>query len=293
MTTTVRMRAMARWLTRLALAAALSGSAAMLAAETAWADRALVRNAKSWRYQLQGDVGGLASSNVDVVAVDLDGAKGSVARLKQKPGGGRRAVLAYIAIGEAEPWRPYWKTCCAGGSPSWLTSRIQGWKNNYVVRFWEPGWKAIVAQRVREAMAAGFDGLYLDRVDTWENISAPAGSRAAMISFVREVAAVARSIRGNAAILVQNGEELLTSDSYVDAIDAIAKEDLIHGINHDGKRNASADISWSLSLLKRAQARGKTIFVVEYLSGSSAERVAAEIRKHGFVPNFAPRSLTR
>jgi uncharacterized protein (TIGR01370 family) len=113
-----------------------------------------------------------------------------------------------------------------------------------------------------------------------------------MISFVKEVAAEARSANGNAAIVVQNAEELLTDDGYVSVIDGVAKEDLIHGINHDGKRNTTANIQWSSNLLKRAKSRGKAIFVVEYLSGSTAQSVAAEIRKQGFVPNFAARGLT-
>jgi cysteinyl-tRNA synthetase len=271
----------------LLLAAALG---ALLPSGSAWAGRGLVRSAKSWSYQLQGNVGRIAASNADVVVVDPDHA-GSAARFRTKPGGGRRAVLAYLSIGEAERGRPYWKSCCSGGSPSWLTGRTQGWAGNYIVKFWEPGWKAIVASRVRSFMAQGYDGLYLDRVDTYENVQAPGGSRNAMIAFVREVASQARSIKGDAAILVQNAEELLTSDSYVAAIDGIAKEDLVHGVNHDGGRNPGGMVKASVGLLQRAKAKGKTIFVVEYLTGGTASGVADEIRRLGFVPNFAGRSL--
>lgn len=254
--------------------------------------RSIVHSAKSWIYQLQGNVGPIASTSADVAVVDPDHA-GSPARFKQKPGGGRRVVLAYISVGEAERWRGYFKRCCSGGSPGWLTGRTQGWQGNYVVRFWEPAWKAIVLQRVKSALAAGYDGLYLDRVDTYESIKAPGGSRAAMIAFVREIAAAARAQKGDAAILVQNAEELLTDGSYIAALDGIAKEDLFHGIGHDGRRNSSGDIRASSALLKRARARGKAVFVVEYLRGSGAERIAAEIRAQGFVPNFAPRGLER
>jgi uncharacterized protein (TIGR01370 family) len=112
-----------------------------------------------------------------------------------------------------------------------------------------------------------------------------------MIKLIKEVAAAARAKRGDFAIMVQNAEELLSDSSYVATIDAIAKEDLFHGINHDGRRNSSGDISYSVRDLKRAQAAGKTIFVIEYLSGSSAEGVRSEIRKQGFVPFFGPRNL--
>ena len=140
-------------------------------------------------------------------------------------------------------------------------------------------------------MAAGFDGIYIDRVDTWENVKAPGSSRGAMIQLVKEVSTWTRGHNGNAAIMVQNGEELLNDGSYLAAIDAIAKEDLIHGIDHKGSRNSSGDIVHSTKLLRSAQAAGKKIFVIEYLKGSSAESVRSEIRKLGFVPFFGPRDL--
>lgn len=273
------------------LSLALSGA---LGSDKAEASRHSLRSAQSWAYQLQGSPTALAGSPADVVVVDADHMRGAASRLRSKPGGGRRVVLAYLSIGEAERWRGYWKSCCAGSRPSWLTTRTQGWQGNYVVHFWEPAWKAIVRERVRQIMAAGFDGLYLDRVDTYENVSgAPGGSRAAMIAFVREVAAYARSFKGDAAILVQNAEELLSSDAFLEAIDGIAKEDLFHGVHHDGKRNPAGMVSESVRLLKRAQARGKTIFVIEYLTGSTADNVRAEIRRQGFVPFFGGRNLSQ
>ncbi|MBS0244024.1 MAG: endo alpha-1,4 polygalactosaminidase, partial [Proteobacteria bacterium] len=120
----------------------------------------------------------------------------------------------------------------------------------------------------------------------------PGSSRAAMIAFVKEIAAKARAIKPDAAIVVQNAEELLSSDSYVAAIDGIAKEDLFYGADHGGSRNPSGMVSESVGLLKRAKAKGKKVFVVEYLSGGSASRVASEIRAQGFVPNFAGRNLS-
>lgn len=260
------------------------------AADAAASD-SLLKSARSWSYQLQGNVGRIASSPADMVVVDPDHA-GSASRFRKNAGGGRRPVLAYLSIGEAERGRPYWQRCCASGSPSWMTGRTQGWSGNYAVKFWEPGWKAIVAARVKHFLALGYDGLYLDRVDTYENVKAPGGSRAAMIAFVREVAAQARAIKPGASIVVQNAEELLTSGSYVTAIDGIAKEDLFHGVNHDGARNPRGMVSSSVSLLKRAKARGKSVFVVEYLSGGAAERVGREIRAQGFVPAFAGRGLS-
>ncbi len=72
---------------------------------------------KSWAYQLQhADPAEIARSSYDLVVVDYsvngDPAKplkaADVERMKKKPGGGRRIVLAYVSIGEAEDYRFYW-----------------------------------------------------------------------------------------------------------------------------------------------------------------------------------------
>lgn len=259
-----------------------------LAPDAARADRDTVKRAQSWTYQLQGDMGSTRRSNADVAVIDPDHA-GSADRYKAKAGGGKRAVLAYISIGEAESWRSYMKS---GGNKSWNTGRTQGWAGNTAVRYWDADWKRIVKSRVRAAIAKGYDGVYLDRVDTYETVKAPGGSRAEMVRFVKEVAAEARAAKGNAAVVVQNAEELLTDKSYTAAIDGVAKEDLYHGIRHRGERNSSGDIAASRSALKSAKAQGKAVFVVEYLSGSTADKAAGEARRDGFIPNTrAPRQL--
>ncbi|MBS0240957.1 MAG: hypothetical protein JSS20_02185, partial [Proteobacteria bacterium] len=95
---------------------AFSGIAACSEA-AAESPRSLVKASKSWSYQLQGNMGRTASSNADTVVVDPDHA-GTANRFRTKPGGGRRAVLAYLSIGEAERGRSYWQRCCASHSPS-------------------------------------------------------------------------------------------------------------------------------------------------------------------------------
>jgi len=245
--------------------------------------------ARNWSYQLQGDMRSTARANSDLAVVDPDHT-GTPHKLKRKPTGGDRPVLAYISIGEAETWRGYYKS---KGGKSWNTGRTQGWSGNYAVKYWDPEWKAIVKSRVRKALAEGYDGVYLDRVDTYENVKAPGGSRAEMIKLVKEVAAEARSTKSGAKVYVQNAEELLSDKGYVAAIDGIAKEDLYYGINHDGRRNSKGDIAASVALLKKAKAQGKAVHVVEYVGGGTRSQAEGEIRKNGFVPGFARRGLDR
>lgn len=270
-------------LTNAAAAASLGGLVLACLASPVLADRASIKDAKSWSYQLQGDMRSTAKSDADVAVVDPDHT-GDPRKLKTKRNGEKRDVLAYISIGEVEEGRAYMKK---GGKKSWNTGKTQGWEGNYAAKYWDEDWKGIVKQRVGKAIAAGYDGIYLDRVDTYENVKAPKGSRKEMINFVKEVAAEARAKRGNAAVVVQNAEELLSDKGYVDAIDGVAKESLYYGVKGKGRRNDAQDIDASRKLLRNAKKEGKAVYVVEYLKGdgSSSSKAKAEAERDGFVGN--------
>ncbi len=72
---------------------------------------------RSWAYQLQhADPQAIARTPYDLVVIDytrngdpdLPLKPADVQRMKKKPDGGRRLVLAYVSIGEAEDYRFYW-----------------------------------------------------------------------------------------------------------------------------------------------------------------------------------------
>lgn len=270
----------------------VKGSAAALAflalTAPAFADRDQVRTGKSWSIQLQGDARKLKQRDADVAVVDPDEVKNPEG-IKTKKSGGKRSVLAYISIGESEDYRDDVKNA---RNKSWATNKGTGWKGNKTVKYWDPDWQRIVKKRVRAAIDAGYDGVYLDRIDAYEQVKAPKGSRAEMVKFVKDIAAEARGRKANAAVAVQNAEELLTDDSYVDTIDAVGKEDLYHGVNHDGRRNNSDGVRWSKNLLNKAKAKGKGVYVVEYVAGKQAAKVKEEARKDGFVASTGGRMLT-
>ena len=82
-----------------------------------------------------------------------------------------RKVIAYISIGEAEDYRPYWrkewgsKGRLTAAAPAWLGAENPEWKGNYRVKYWNAEWQRLMLAAVDDAMARGFDGVYLDIVD--------------------------------------------------------------------------------------------------------------------------------
>lgn len=269
----------------------------------------LLAQARTWHYQLQAkqaDIARLAGSRapllvIDYAATDASGALQPLTRqqvddLKRGPDG-RRLVVAYLSIGEAEAYRPYWRNTWDAQPPSWIIAENCRWPRNYLVEFWQPGWRELVFDGGRSYLSriieAGFDGVYLDRIDVHGDIATRfPEARTRMISFVKDLAAEARARKRGFLVIAQNAEELLEDSGYRNAIDAVAKEDLLYGVYGTGKRNPAAMVEGSLASLAKLSADGKPVFAVEYLdSASEIEAARAELHAHGIRANFAPRSL--
>jgi cysteinyl-tRNA synthetase len=112
-------------------------------------------------------------------------------------------------------------------------------------------------------VAAGFDGVYLDRVDAFEEFeSENAQARGEMIAFINALAAHARVLRPGFLVVPQNGEELLDDAGYRATIDAIAKEDLLFGDGRPKRPNKPDRIADSLGHLEHMRRDRKPVFVV-------------------------------
>ena len=120
----------------------------------------------------------VAATNYDVVIMDLffnDGtafAAEEVERLRHKANGGKRLVICYMSIGEAEDYRYYWQPSWKRHAPSWLARENPSWPGNYKVRYWHSEWQDLICgpgdSYLNRILNAAFDGVYLDIVDAFE-----------------------------------------------------------------------------------------------------------------------------
>lgn len=296
--------AMKRWVLVVAAMAALSGG---VAAE----DRPNpLRNAKTWAFQLKNlgpdQQARIAASPYDLVVIDSEQfpeekeiplTREEVERMKIKPDGSRRQVIAYFSVGEAETYRYYWKPEWSKHKPSWVGKENKQWRENFLVQYWNSAWQNIIfgnpesfADRV---INSGFDGFYIDRVDAYYYFGDSKEKRDQMVDFIKKLAGYIRSKKPDAVILAQNAEELLERPDYVSAIDGVAKEDLMFGISHVEKLNPRGEFEYSAELLKKAHDKGKAIFVIEYLAdpkniNQAKQRIMNDL---GFVLYVGPRGL--
>jgi cysteinyl-tRNA synthetase len=292
---------------------AAAAALALLAAPASAQDRPNpFKDAKSWAFQLVGidppQQAKIAASPFDLVVIDsarFEGAnlenevpltRAEVERMKVKPDGSRRLVIAYFSVGEAEDYRSYWKAEWNRKKPSWIGKESKEWKHNFYVEYWNKEWQDIIFGHPRSfadrVIESGFDGFYIDRADSYYIYGDTKQARDRMEAFIVPLIKYIRSKKPDAAILVQNAEELLDRPAYVAEIDGIAKEDLLYGITHREEPNKKVDVDWSTNLLRKAQAQGKKIFAIEYLSRTGyiddAKRRHAEL---GFVLYHGPRGL--
>jgi len=314
---------------RIAILAMLS---ALVVTATAWTWRDLpaslaaydngarpLKNVRSWTYYLSKlNVDRIASSPGDMLVIDYathDGriplTKAEVVRVGIRPagrdvrpagkerrrGGGRRLVISYLSIGEAESYRFYWKREWDSHKPAWHVAENCAWPRNHMVRFWHKDWKRIIFSGPRSYLKriidAGFDGVYLDRVDVYgELLNERPSARADMIDFVAELAKTARAIKPGFIVIAQNAEDLLTSRRYRQVIDGLGKEDLLYGMEATGERNSYRQINSNERLIRKLQWDLKPIFAVEYLADkTTTAKARRELASLGMVATFAHRDL--
>lgn len=219
--------------------------------------------------------------------------------------GGRtgRKIVCYLSIGEAETYRPYWRKSWDANkdgkpdanAPKWLNIENPDWKGNYKVRYWMPGWQAVILPEVDRIMSQGFDGLYLDIVDAFEfyeqtkddyldNRPNPATGntyRQDMARWVQTVAQRAAKTKREAMIIPQNAAQLLALPSYRKTIDGIGIEDLF---NNGTKKQPDDETSYTLDFLHQLSPTGKPVLVIDYSKKQSLAALArSAAHKYGFL----------
>jgi cysteinyl-tRNA synthetase, unknown class len=241
---------------------------------------------KSFGCQLQDlDVDSACGAPFDLMIVDYstDGtdegtlSPGEVARLQKKPDGSRRIVVGYMSTGEAESYRYYWGADWAKTPPAFVVAKNPDWPENYAVRYWDESWQAILMGSAKayldRLITAGFDGVYLDKCDVFEDLATRYPNVAAerqdleadMVALIAKLSAYAKARKPGFIVVVPNAEGLLTDATAKAAIDAVAKEELVFGIEGPQEPNSKEDFAEAKRGLAAAARAGKPVFVFEYL----------------------------
>jgi cysteinyl-tRNA synthetase len=258
----------------------------------------------SFFYQLQrARLDRIGETAFDLVIVSISAAGNSpdvIPALKDSPGG-KKIVLAYMSIGQAENYRFYWQPEWTENPPAWLDEPDPDWTGDFWVKFWDPEWQAIMygspESYLDRIIEFGFDGIYLDRVDAYEYYELRGRDTAAqdMVEFILGMTEYARRQDTSFGVFPQNAEELgVRFPAYLEAMTGIGVEDLYYGNPRDHEPSPADWTAKREAFLGEWVAAGKLVLTTDYTS--RPEQIADAYRRslaHGYVPYVADRSLGR
>lgn len=293
---------------------------------------------ETWMYQLEGLENNEAVNKLSETAYDMlviepgDDFKDSpyysqelLNKLSYTPAGKKRILIAYIDIGQAEVYRNYWKddwiapTETNAGYPGFLIAPDpDGWDGSFTVAYWDPAWKSLwvgSAGRVAQLAQMGFDGVYLDWVDAYDEdkIRTLAGLQGRspekeMLDFIEEIRDSGRGVNPDFMVIQQNAPYLIDFDEerQTSLIDALAVEDTWYNgqagvdwndpLAGDLQTNNQGDYSTDnrLKQYKKFLVRNIPVFTVDYcISVENAGLVYHEARKNNLIPLVTRVSLSR
>jgi cysteinyl-tRNA synthetase, unknown class len=250
----------------------------------------------SWAYQLQGyahgrlDAIGAASQRLVVVDLARDARTDwFTSRELGALHAQGKTVLAYFEIGSIENFRPEYGPL-RQNLPSLILNQWDEWPEEYFVRYWDPRWwDDIVRPRIDQAIAASFDGVYLDTPLAYESIDlrlVPGWTRdrlaRAMVDLIVRISSYAKGRKSDFWIFPQNSPELRNYPGYTQAIDGIGMEELF--FRATDRRCTEDYCAENLAGARALRAAGKVVLAVDY--ARRPENVAAACaayRREGFV----------
>jgi cysteinyl-tRNA synthetase len=177
-----------------------------------------------------------------------------------------KTVYAYFTMGSIETYRPEYP---AVADTDLVLNHWPDWPEEYFVKYWDQRWWDLVMQpRLDQAMTAGYDGVYLDVPNAYEEIDlerVPGETRETLAQRMSELVIRADEYaRDDLQILVQNSPELREFPGYVDAIDGIGIEELYFLATDE-----TCTEDWCAENLDNTRAirdAGKIILAVDYAS---------------------------
>ena len=220
-----------------------------------------------------------------------------------------RKVVAYLSIGEAEEYRPYWQSEWVSNgkrtadAPVWLGIENPEWKGNYQVKYWSADWQKLMLPAIDDAMARGFDGVYLDIVDGFQTYEQGADGylddrmnpdtkqtyRRDMVDWVKAIAARARAKNPAALVIPQNGSQLVVHKDFIEVINAQGIEDLFTNGKKLQPASHTDEILDNLKLLASAK---KPVLLIEYPKTPERHALSKRLAKeNGLVWLMTDRQL--
>ena len=192
-------------------------------------------------------------------------------------------VVAYLSLGEVEPYRPWYDD--GRVNPDWILGENPNW-GSYYIDTTEAGWQALMVDIAGDYLAQGFDGIFMDTLDTVDLFPETTPGMIATVEALRKAYPQ--------ALLIQN-RGFTVLDATAPSIDALMFEDLSTSYNFDTDTYITAENDALAARLSEIKANtGLVILALDYVAPGdtdSARRARDIARSYGFIPAVAEITL--
>lgn len=194
--------------------------------------------------------------------------------------------LAYISTVEARPGSPFAKQAAVLGIP--VIGKNEAWGSG-LLDIAHPRWPQLIEWAAKQAADKGYDGFFLDTLDSASLIAKQSPARAAadrkrIITMIREL----RRRFPAKKILVNRGFDLL--DDIRPDIAGVLVESVFQTADpktREYRAVPAKDSEWAVGRIHHAQALGLPVFVVDYVDPRQpdlAKKTAERLKEIGCTP---------
>jgi uncharacterized protein (TIGR01370 family) len=183
-------------------------------------------------------------------------------------------VIAYLSIGELDPKSPLVKKVPA----AWILGENKIWGSKYIDASQE-GWQKLMLEQQAKLIKAGYDGVFLDTLDTVDLFPQ---IRAGLVGIVEKM----RKAYPEHLIVQNRGFALLNQTSEL--IDAVMFENFSSWYNFDKKQYES--LSGDPSSVMSYHERGLVVLCMDYANPDQTDLITRDFtraKQFGFIPYVA------
>jgi len=196
-------------------------------------------------------------------------------------------VHAYVSIGEIEPTDPLY-TEVPGNA---VLATNEGW-NTSVIDLTNSAWRSLILdKRIAPLAQRGFNGLFLDTLDSYHLTAQIDQQKAALASLIGEIQTTSPELK----LLLNRGFEVL--DALPAKVTGVVAESLFKSFNPatEEYRDVPAnDRDWLLARFEESRAYASELIAIDYLPTLNAEakQTARKISALNITPWVTDPSLT-
>ena len=206
-------------------------------------------------------------------------------------------LIAYVSLGEAESYRPYWEDI---NDASWIIRENPNWQENYYVDIRNSQWQQVILEKVIPGIISqGFHGIFMDTLDTAEILEEGfegryCGAKEAMIQLIVQI----RKKYPELLLISNNGFYLL--NEIAPYLNGMLVEDihmLIDFKNDSYKRVSRIEREEKIQILQPLMNQyDLPVFVIDYVDSDDKRNIRRCIKsskKLGFKPYVAEKNLDK